>query len=344
MRILIVGADSNYAIERPYVKYLAAIAGVSSVDFFKAQNLFLDYYQKSVVNKILYRSGLSNILRQVNLKLKEVVVEKAPDVIWVFKGMEIFPETLEWIRNREIKIVNYNPDNPFVFSGRGSGNKNISKSIGLYHMHFTYDATVKKRIQDEFGITCSGLPFGFDLPHEVLEKSKQQQEVVKTCFLGSADQYRGKFINQLAKLGISVDVYGNGWNYFINNKNIKIHKAVYGDDFWYVLRKYRIQLNLMRPHNPNSHNMRTFEVPGVGGILLAPDTEDHQKLFTAEKEIFLYNGLNDCSEKINAILNLSSPASDEIRKAAATRSVLSGYSYRDRANYVVGEFRNLLNE
>ena len=54
---------------------------------------------------------------------------------------------------------------------------------------------------------------------------------------------------------------------------------VESSDFWKVLRKYRVQLNLMRPHNLDSHNMRSIEVPAVGGIGLFPDTPDHERFF-----------------------------------------------------------------
>ena len=42
----------------------------------------------------------------------------------------------------------------------------------------------------------------------------------------------------------------------------------------------------MRIHNPDSHNMRSFEVPGVGGIMVAPDTKEHRIFFEVGKEIF----------------------------------------------------------
>jgi spore maturation protein CgeB len=83
-------------------------------------------------------------------------------------------------------------------------------------------------------------------------------------------------------------------------------------------------------HNPTSHNMRTFEVPGIGGILLAPDTEEHRLFFTHEKEVFLYTDVDDCVTQINKIIGLSKEKADNIRFEARKRSVQSGYSYKDR--------------
>ncbi len=342
MRILIVGANSNYAIEKPFLKYLSQQKEVSSVELFAAQNYFLTYYNKGVANKILYRTGFSSILKKINVALKIKVAEFLPDIVFVFKGMEIYPATLRWIKNREINIVNYNPDNPFIFSGRGSGNKNVTQSIHLFDLHLTYNSEVKRKMEVDYKIPTKILPFGFDMEEVLFEKSKQQPEVIKVCFMGDPDKFRAGFLEQLARQGISLDVYGNGWRKFLQHKNITILAPAYGDEFWLTLRKYRVQLNLMRPHNPDTHNMRTFEVGGVGGIQLAPSTEDHKNYFTPEKEIFLYDGLEECLLQIKKILSLPKKDADQIRENARSRSIASGYSYADRSRQALDLIREII--
>jgi spore maturation protein CgeB len=141
MRILISGAISNYAIERHFLKHFKDIGLI--VEVFAAQNIFLDYYSKSLFNKLLFRAGHESIYKKINLDLRKKVEEFGPDVFFVFKGMEIYPSTLQWIKSRGVKLVNYNPDNPFIFSGRGSGNKNVTDSISIFDLHLTYDTTVQ---------------------------------------------------------------------------------------------------------------------------------------------------------------------------------------------------------
>jgi len=329
MRLFIVGSDKVYAIENFYAKYLKA-NGIE-VFHFSAQSFFYDYYQKNILNKLIFKSGLSGIYTDINEKLKQAVDEFRPEVIWIFKGMEILPQSIQWAKDRDIKLVNFNGDSPFVFSGKGSGNKNVTNSISLYDLHLTYNMSVKKKMEDTWHITTAILPFGFDVDGQVFKKSSQQEEIIKTCFLGNPDEYRGKFLKQLAESGIQLDVYGNDWSKFINHPNIRIFAPVYGDEFWLTLRKYRLQLNLMRPHNPDTHNMRSFEVPGVGGIQLAPCTADHQTYFEPEKEIFLYTSLEDCILQIKKIMEFSKEEAERIRMDARNRSIKSGYQYKDRA-------------
>jgi hypothetical protein len=274
MKLLIAGSDKIYAIENYYAKYLRAL-GVD-VYHFSAQSLFYDYYHQNILNKLVFRAGLSGIYKNINAEFKRLLERYQPDIVWIFKGMEILPESLRFASKQKIKLVNYNPDSPFVFSGKGSGNANVKKSIPLYDLHLTYNPAVKKRIDLQYKIPTVILPFGFDLNDALYDRCCRQQEVVKACFIGNPDKLRIEFLLQLAKGGVKLDIFGNRWKKYINHPNISIFSHVINDDFWLTLRRYRIQLNLMRPHNPDSHNMRSFEIPGVGGVQLAPDTCDHE--------------------------------------------------------------------
>jgi hypothetical protein len=114
------------------------------------------------------------------------------------------------------------------------------------------------------------LPFGFELSDKLFKECSEQDEVMKLCFLGNPDKERVQFIEQLAN-SLPIGVYGNDWNKHTIHSNITCFGPVYRDGFWKTLYRYRVQLNLMRPHNPASHNMRSFEIPAVGGIGLYPD-------------------------------------------------------------------------
>jgi spore maturation protein CgeB len=340
MRILIVGSDRIFSIENFYIKYFNQ-ANIK-VSIFLAPNIFNDFYKKTILNKIAFRLGISTIYKSINRKFKRAVELENPEVIWVFKGMEIFPESLEWAKKRNIKLVNYNPDNPFLFSGRGSGNENISKSIGLYDLHFTYNLEIKEKLENDFNARVQFLPFGFEIDQNLYEHCASLSEIAETCFLGNPDSFRSAFIMNLANAGIEIAVFGHDWRKFVDHPKIKIRDAVYGTQQWEVLRRYRIQLNLMRPHNINSHNMRTFEVPGIGGIMLAPFTPEHISFFDDKEEAFFFEGLEDCVSTIQKVLSMTVQQADVVRGAARKRSVISGYDYKTRTAEVLKQFEILL--
>ena len=120
MKILMVGSDHVWSIERIYYKWL--LYWQQEVQLFPAQNEFYAYYQRSLLNKLIYRAGLSRIIPRINAHLRDAVARFRPDAVLVFKGMEVQPATLKWLREQGIFLANFNPDNPFVFSGAGSAN------------------------------------------------------------------------------------------------------------------------------------------------------------------------------------------------------------------------------
>ena len=63
MKILIVGSNNIWAIENTYIKYLQEN---HEVTLFNAHGDFLNYYHKNLINKIIFRLGLSTILLKIN--------------------------------------------------------------------------------------------------------------------------------------------------------------------------------------------------------------------------------------------------------------------------------------
>jgi spore maturation protein CgeB len=333
LKILISGSDKIYAIENFYVRYLKEAGAV--VELFPANSIFHDYYYRGIVHKLIFRLGLSSIYKKINTSLLQEVNRFKPDVVWIFKGMETYPSTLEAISKLGIVLVNYNPDNPFLFTGKGSGNKNISNSVGLYNLHFAYSTEIKNEIEKQYKIPTELLPFGFDVSDELIEQCANEKEILKACFIGNPDEQRCRFLQQLAEGGVELDLYGNNWERYLKHPNIKTFQPVYGDEMWKCFCRYRVQLNMMRIHNTTSHNMRSFEVPAVGGILLAPDTPDHALFFEKGNEIFTYTDAADCISKIKNILALSPLQAQEIRMRARQKSVDNGYSYKKRSDAVL---------
>ncbi len=314
MKILLIGSEYNWSIELIYQKELIKLGHQTTL--IPVQNWFYEFYYKSIFNKIMYRMGLTSIHRKIQKKLLKQIGVSKYDLIWVFKGMELTPETILKLKNKTNKIINFNPDNPFIFSGKGSGNINISKSIGLYDKHYTYDNDVKKKIELDYQLPCELVSFGFDLESLGSIGFQEFDEVKIICFLGNPDSYRAGIILEILNQEIPVHVYGNDWQRFIKHPKLTIFGPVYENRYYHVLRSYRLQLNIMRGHNLNSHNMRSIEVPGCGGIMLAPSTTDHLSFFEEGKEAFFYTDTSSLIEQAKKIMSLDPKEVLSIRKAA----------------------------
>jgi spore maturation protein CgeB len=82
--------------------------------------------------------------------------------------------------------------------------------------------------------------------------------------------------------------------------------------------------------------MRTFEVPAMGGCLLAERTSDHERLFGRDGECVLYA---DTPAKAVAQVRrlLDRPAERDRLAAAAQQLIVTGpHAYRDRLAVILG--------
>lgn len=338
MKIVISGSNQHYAIENIYCKYLNEL-GVDT-KIFAGQTILNSFIEQSFINRVRNRLGfVENVYALISKQLEEKIEEEKPDVVLVFKGMEILPNTIKRIKEKKIFICNYNPDHPFIFSGRGSGNSNVTKAFPHYDLHFCYSKLLMQQIEKEYKIPTAFLPFGFELSQQDYDICQQETEIPAVCFLGNPDNERVAFIKQLVALKVPITIHGHHWNrYFKNNAYVTLQEACYQLDYWKTLRKYKLQLNILRKHNVDSHNMRTFEVPAIGGIQLADDTTEHRLFFEPEKEIFLFKGVENCAEKIRHILSLDTNQLSLVRKNARLRSLAADYSYKNRVRSIVNSF------
>ncbi len=330
-KIVFVGSDHPAALELIFMDILRK-QGIQ-VQIFPAQTIFLKFYNRSLFHKIIYRLGLSLILNQIQELLKQFIIKEKPSAVFVFKGMEITPKTLIWIKSQGIMLYNYNPDHPFIFSGRGSGNKHVTKSVSFFDFYFSYASDVVIELKKR-GLNSEVIPFGFDSNGFEYIELKKADEIVKVCFLGNADKFRAQFINKLEILGLEIHVYGENWNNYKMNKGVTIFSAKYGLEFWLTLQRYAIQLNILRPHNYTTHNMRSFDIPGAGGIMLAPYTDDHARFFQDQSEIFLFQDVDDASRICQQVLGMSFEERQQLRKAARIKA-LKEHTYTHRIGAII---------
>ncbi len=342
MRILMTDTKNDRLLAHFYSTHLREIPGVElgSLDYVDE----LDKLNKSLMGKITNRFLPKSVLKKVNQHVIKSIESFRPDLIWIFKGMEIYPETLQYAKKRGIRLANYNPDHPFVYASSGSGNDHVKNSIPLYDLHMSYSKEILKDLEKTYQIRGRYLPFGFEVSDTRFIMAEKELEIVRACFVGCADDERKRIVQLLLNAGLPVDVYGPDWNkYFKPSALVKVFPGVYNDHFWNILRKYRLQLNVFRSQNRNSQNMRSFEIPGIGGIMLAPYSDEHASFFKHGKEAFFFKSDDEVVRIAREILSLPATATLAVRHAARERSLLDGNAYRERSKMVYSYFSELFN-
>lgn len=272
-----------------------------------------------IANK-LFQLGLPVSLpdtAKVNSKIKSRIKSKVYDVIWVEKGLVLWPETLDYIKRSQPNavLVNMTPDNMME---RPWQSKQYLKCIPYYDYHIT----TKPFIIDKFyqkgakNVICVNKTYqsDFHYPRELTIEDRKRLGA-DVGFVGTWDQERCDSMIFLAKNGIKVKVYGEKeWKRYVGKvKNLTIvPHSLYDDDYAKSISAFKISLCFLKKRAFDTTTNRSVEIPACGGFMLAERTSDHLKLFEEGKEAAYFDTNEELLEKCNYYL-----AHEEERKAIA---------------------------
>lgn len=102
--------------------------------------------------------------------------------------------------------------------------------------------------------------------------------------------FRDKVIRTLGESGITVEVYGNGWDQFDGNQNefIHIHESVTYKKSLELMGQAKIVLNVMPWFKKGSHE-RVFTSMMNGALCVTDRSEYLEEVFTDKKELVFYD-------------------------------------------------------
>lgn len=243
------------------------------------------------------------------------------DLVLIAKGPLLNRRSIDYLRTRlAAPVVCWNPDSPFdnAISNSGAG---IPQAISAYDAYVTWADDVAERLS-AVASQVLVIPFAWD-PELMRPMAGNGTAVGRIVFIGTGTEERSAMLGRLRHLHPMV--YGTRWP---NIEGVSIHPPVRGGEFCKVVGEARWNLNLLRPQNARSHNMRTFELVGADGNQVAPKTVDHQKFLGADSRTVLF----ESDDELMALLQ-----SDPCDRPARPAGVLYGHTYVDRVAQLLGD-------
>ncbi|MBM4389248.1 MAG: glycosyltransferase family 1 protein, partial [Deltaproteobacteria bacterium] len=150
-------------------------------------------------------------------------------------------------------------------------------------------------------------------------------------FVGTFEGDRAEKMLYLARHGIRVRIWGNGWDKWKGkNSNLIIEgRSVDGEDYVKTINATKINLGFLRKINRDETTSRSVEIPACGGFLLAERTERHLALFEEGKEAEFFNSSKELLEKAKRYL-ADEKSRKRIARAGRERCLKNGYSTREQ--------------
>lgn len=347
MKILIIGSGALGSLEGIYFRAMLALG--ESVDFFDVDpHISVPSWLKPTGRLANNRFTFRLWAAQANIALIRYLSDpvRQYDVIYIFKGMQFSAEVIREGRHlQKFAIwVNINPDDPFNKSSVASTNREVVKSIPLFDLYCIWSRRLLGPIQAAGCKQVIYLPFAYDpslhSPPAHVEKVPRSESI---SFVGAWDKEREKVLTGLAHFELRV--CGGAWGR-VSKGSPLARRIVGGVNIFGVALAEEVfaaaaSLNIMRSQNIGAHNMRTFEIPAMGGLLLTTRSEEQEEYFPEGRACLMFEGKEELKEKIEWIISNPDHAM-KIRKNG--RENVVHHTYQARALTVLNEIRTLRGE
>ena len=289
-----------------HTKYLPGIINRNIFERMK-RKLFIKFYSKKIQN----------------LFLKKINIYKPSHVI-ICKGLNLNTQTLDKINKEGIFLTNWNPDD---FLNMKNSNRELIKSIPKYNLIISS----RPHLFEEYkSLGAKGLLFidWYFVP--TLHKKRDLPIIYDLTFVGSWSKKREEFIY---KIPYPVTIWGGGWEKSKSKfkKNNKLMNTILSQkDMSSVFEQSKFNINLLTDENRDLSNLRFFEVPASGGLLVTERNKIAEKYLEDGKDCIMFNSVDDLIERLKKEDGLNIMCSNGREKINNTKN-----SFSDRVNEIV---------
>lgn len=253
---------------------------------------------------------------------------------------EYYDETILYFLKKKFncKIVSIIYDNPF--SDRDYKRFSLfKKAIDIYDYFFvvrkeTYRVFKKKNKK----VFLFRRTYDEDMHRPYLSKNK----TIDIIFIGTwiKNESRDYYLKELILRKFRLKIFGNRWHKSKYYKILKpfVFPAVYKRQYAKKISISKICLCFLSKGNQDKDTTRTYEIPYMGGLLVAERTKVHLDIFKENEEAFFFSNISELKKKIHFILNHPKEAK-KIRKAGMKKVRSLKVGNKNFARFVISKIK-----
>ena len=297
MRVLILGEDAPGGLMGSYARAFAEL-GIETRTFClaRAYESAFPYMRFRALRRVAEPVLLSMFNENVTRELSGIEA----DLVLVIKGHRLSATTVDRIRESSgAPVVNFYPDDPFSEerSNRLAYGPNV---LAVYDACFTFARHLLPHYERAGAQQAHYLPFARD-PSLHAPPASASPPAFDIVFVGNLDADRVRFLDAIAR-DYRVVVVGERTTAEVPRGSALARAtfapAAYGKDLGQALARGAISLNVMRPQNAGSHNMRSFESPACGAFTLSQRTAELTELFVEGEQVVCFSDVDELREAV----------------------------------------------
>lgn len=324
LRILFVGNLNPYARTLARARAFANLgAELLTVNTAPRGNDATGDEFRSPYRRFIQRLGYGLDVTNAGAIMADVCTRETIDLIWVEKGNTLSPSHLK-------RVKDLRPSTPIIWFSEDDmalpHNQSVFFRDGLkFYDHVFTTKSRPDSIKDLRTLGAKTVHFVHQSYDETQHypMSADNTLVMRTDigFIGSYETERAKSMLAIAKAGHVVNVWGGSWEKCrIEHPRLKIHRQPLVNVPPHSLRysegisTTKINLCFLRKINHDQHTSRSFEIPAIGGFMLAERTPEHCSLYCDGQESAFFSNDEELVSKIEYYLS-----NEDERKAVAIR-------------------------
>jgi spore maturation protein CgeB len=295
-------------------------------------------------NRLIRRARRRQSWNRLNVILREIVRAVRPALVLTVKGTFLNGETVRGVRKESgVRFVNYYADNPYCGVSLNPRKPSAQRSdlvdvLREYDRVWIWERGLASRLQKD-GVLAGYLPFGIDpsfatSADAACEECSAPHEVV---FIGQHSDKREDHIAAIRRH--SVSLWGGRWpraRRRFEDRHVIHAKPAFAKRCAGLYRSAICALNVVDDLNMPGHNMRTWEVPASGGVLLSTFTREQAEFFPEGEAALYYRHPREIDALIDRLK--SDPTMGEKIRANAAR-IVPEHTYEARVRTLLEELQ-----
>ena len=303
---------------------------VSGLSFVKVPHI-AGINKLTFIERVCWKLKFPLDSNQINHQITLAMQLNKFDLVWIDKGVLIYPWTLSKIKkmNQSIKLISCSEDDMYA-----KHNQSFWYLWGLK----LYDIVFTTKVYNLSELQLMGAQkvelfldsYDEDLHRPVkLSESDFKKYQAEVGFIGTFEQDRAERMLFLAKHGIRVVIYGNGWSSWSGiSENLVIkNQPLYEEEYVKAMNAIKINLCFLRKINRDQVTSRSVEIPACGAFMLGERTKRHLDFFTEGKEAEFFDSNEELLLKIKQYLSDENHR-QKIAQQGYLRCQQSGYSMK----------------
>ncbi len=253
---------------------------------------------------------------RLNRRTVEAVRSSRPDLVWIAKGPYLHAETVRRLRVESgLPVVNYYPDNPYCGvpldpRKTSAQRRDLIRVLREYTRVYTWDRQLVRRLATD-GVNAAHVPFAADT---AVYRPIAADRCAECCeaphavvFVGQHDAKRQRAVD--AVRSHSVGLWGARWRRaerrFVARpagaRHVIHARPAFGSACAALYRTAEVSLNVVNDLNMPGHNMRTFEIPASGGVMVATYTAEQAEFFPEGEAAWYYRDPAELDEVVSRL-------------------------------------------